>query len=224
MVNINNCLICLNPINESIHLLNLFQRPLNICSTCKGKLTFDESVDRCERCLKILAQEEVECLDCLWLSNKYTLINKLFTLYDYKGVVKSLIHQYKSNGDIALSDIYTIPRKLTLSYDIVIPAPIHINKLKNRTFDHVAYVLDKQHIQYQQIFITKERRKQSDLSKRERAHQQNPFEITREIPLENKRILLVDDIYTTGLTIHQMAELLFMRKIRKVDALTFARG
>ncbi|WP_158245672.1 ComF family protein [Mammaliicoccus stepanovicii] len=145
-------------------------------------------------------------------------------MYDYKGVVKSLIHQYKSNGDIALSDIYTIPRKLTLSYDIVIPAPIHINKLKNRTFDHVAYVLDKQHIQYQQIFITKERRKQSDLSKRERAHQQNPFEITREIPLENKRILLVDDIYTTGLTIHQMAELLFMRKIRKVDALTFARG
>ena len=75
-----------------------------------------------------------------------------------------------------------------------------------------------------QIYETEERQKQSELTKIKRSFQHNPFKINKDIDFENKRILLIDDIYTTGLTIHRLAELLFIRKIRKIDALTFARA
>ncbi|UTI88585.1 hypothetical protein NIT62_07415 [Mammaliicoccus sciuri] len=84
--------------------------------------------------------------------------------------------------------------------------------------------MDNQKIKYIQIYETEERQKQSELTKLERSSQHNPFKINKDIDFENKRILLVDGIYTTGLTMHRLAELLFIRKIRKIDALTFARA
>ncbi|RIN17381.1 ComF family protein [Mammaliicoccus vitulinus] len=152
------------------------------------------------------------------------MINQLYTIYDYQGLAKDLIQQYKLVGDVAIAQIFQLPISIMKQYDYVIPAPIHPNKLAKRTFDHVTFVLDSQNIKYTQIFETEERLKQSDLSKRARALQHNPFKIKRDLELENKKILLVDDIYTTGLTIHRLAELLIVRKIRKIDALTFARG
>ncbi|WP_172965075.1 MULTISPECIES: ComF family protein [Mammaliicoccus] len=171
-----------------------------------------------------MSEEEDACLDCQWLSNKYPLINQLYTLYDYDGLVKVLIQQYKLNGDVALNQVFQLPLKLFKRYDYVIPAPIHPNKLEQRTFDHVTTVLDNHKIKYIQVFETEERKKQSELTKIERSSQHNPFKINKDIDFENKRILLVDDIYTTGLTMHRLAELLFIRKIRKIDALTFARA
>ena len=51
----------------------------------------------------------------------------------------------------------------------------------------------------------------------------NDIEVKGDINLENKRILLVDDIYTTGRTAHNVAVKLFQRKVRKLSMLTFAR-
>ncbi|MGK9044861.1 ComF family protein [Mammaliicoccus vitulinus] len=218
------CMICQNPIIEEVDLLNFFSPISNICKDCELKLTFNHVARRCPRCLKILSDEEKACLDCVWLSKKYTLINQLYTIYDYQGLAKDLIQQYKLVGDVAIAQIFQLPSRIMKQYDYVIPAPIHPNKLAKRTFDHVTFVLDTQNIKYTQIFETEERLKQSDLSKRARALQHNPFKIKCDIELDNKKILLVDDIYTTGLTIHRLAELLLIRKIRKIDAFTFARG
>lgn len=218
------CMICQNPIIEVVDLFNFFSPISDVCKDCELKLTFKHDARRCPGCLKILSDEEQECLDCVWLSKNYTLINQLYTIYDYQGLAKDLIQQYKLVGDVAIAQIFQLPRSIMKQYDYVIPAPIHPNKLAKRTFDHVTFVLDSQNIKYTQIFETEERLKQSDLSKRARALQHNPFKIKCDIELENKKILLVDDIYTTGLTIHRLAELLIVRKIRKIDALTFARG
>lgn len=218
------CMICQNPIIEVVDLFNFFSPISDVCKDCELKLTFNHDARRCPGCLKILSDEEQECLDCVWLSKNYTLINQLYTIYDYQGLAKDLIQQYKLVGDVAIAQIFQLPRSIMKQYDYVIPAPIHPNKLAKRTFDHVTFVLDSQNIKYTQIFETEERLKQSDLSKRARALQHNPFKIKCDIELENKKILLVDDIYTTGLTIHLLAELLIVRKIRKIDALTFARG
>ncbi len=224
MVNLKRCIICQNHINEVIDLLNLFSRQSTTCEQCANQLTFNHEARRCKKCLKIMSEEEETCLDCQWLSNKYPLINQLYTLYDYDGLVKALIQQYKLNGDVALNQVFQLPPKLFKHYDYVIPAPIHPNKLQQRTFDHVTTVLDNQKIKYIQIYETEERQKQSELTKLERSSQHNPFKINKDIDFENKRILLVDGIYTTRLTMHRLAELLFIRKIRKIDALTFARA
>lgn len=160
------CLTCQNLINDSINLLNLFKQSQNVCESCRLNLTYNHNVRRCTKCLKILSEDEQKCLDCMWLSQSYQLINQLHTLYDYQTFVKTLMHQYKFTGDLALYEIFQIPKNMIKSYDLIVPAPINENKLKIRTFDHVAYVLDKQNIPYTQLFQTEERKKQSHLSKK----------------------------------------------------------
>ena len=84
-------------------------------------------------------------------------------------------------------------------------------------------MLDKQQVPYESILQTKVRPKQSLLGKLHRARLDNPFEVSKHINLEDKSILLVDDIYTTGLTVHHAIEKVYVRKIRKFDVFTFAR-
>ncbi|PZP94127.1 MAG: amidophosphoribosyltransferase, partial [Staphylococcus epidermidis] len=52
----------------------------------------------------------------------------------------------------------------------------------------------------------------------------NPFYIKdEEINIEGKVILLIDDIYTTGLTIHHAGCKLYDKKVRKFKVFAFAR-
>ena len=61
------------------------------------------------------------------------------------------------------------------------------------------------------------RPKQSHLTKKERLADENPFIIDTELDLNDKEILLVDDIYTTGLTIHR-AGVNYMLKYQKIQS------
>ena len=68
------------------------------------------------------------------------------------------------------------------------------------------------------------RPKQSKLGKVERSKASNPFYIKdEEINIEGKVILLIDDIYTTGLTIHHAGCKLYDKKVRKFKVFAFAR-
>lgn len=138
--------------------------------------------------------------------------------------MKQLIHQYKLLKDVAICEI--LAEQLTLpkqSYDLIIPIPSPVERDINRTFNPVTCVLDKLRVPYESILQTKVRPKQSLLGKLHRARLDNPFEVSKDINLEDKSILLVDDIYTTGLTVHHAIEKVYVRKIRKFDVFTFAR-
>lgn len=79
-------------------------------------------------------------------------------------------------------------------------------------------------VSYINILGTDLRPKQSELGKIERAQAPNPFYIREtEYNLENKTILLIDDICTTGLTIHHAGCKLLSSKVRKFKVFAFAR-
>ncbi|MEZ2112249.1 ComF family protein, partial [Staphylococcus aureus] len=61
------------------------------------------------------------------------------------------------------------------------------------------------------------------LGKVERAKAMNPFYIKEDVDLTDKEILLVDDIYTTGLTIHHAGCKLYDKNVRKFKVFTFSR-
>lgn len=182
---------------------------------------------RCPRCLKALDEHEVVCLDCQFLAHKFNLMDQLYCDYRYMGKVRETIHQYKIAGDTALCEVIAnriqIPKQ---KYDYIIPVPSPITRDRHRTFNPVKMVLAAKGIKYHSIVCTDVRPKQSSLNKVMRAKVLNPFYINpkyQSVALQNKRILLIDDIYTTGLTVHHVIETLFIRKVEKIDVFTFAR-
>ena len=196
----SRCMQCHAQFHEPLHILNFYKATPLICPSCEQqwedmRITKGESsnVRRCERCLKVLAEDET-------------------------------IHQYKFLKDVALAEV--IASKVCLpqeQFDYIVPIPSPGERDRDRTFSPVKVVLDQMGVHYTEMLETRIRPKQSALGKMKRARSANPFTFNSEINIANKSILLVDDIYTTGLTVHNAGAQLYVRKIRKLGVLTFAR-
>ena len=66
--------------------------------------------------------------------------------------------------------------------------------------------------------------KQAKMNKKERMTSQNNFEITDTNIVRNKKILIVDDVYTTGSSMNAAINLVKLRKPRKISVLVIAKN
>ena len=220
------CIQCQATYIEDFNAKTFYRKATKFCERCLEQWQNVKLLpeNRCSRCLKQLAVNERDCLDCKFLITQFKLMHQLYCDYQYEGIVKQLIHQYKFMKDVALSEVLAAQMRLPkVRYDYIVPIPSSIEKDQTRTFNPVTCVLNQMNVPYESLLIAKVRPKQSSLGKLHRAELINPFEIAQNIDLENKNILLVDDIYTTGLTVHKALATLLIRKIRKFDVFTFAR-
>ena len=221
-----NCLWCDAQINEALTITNFYARPVLICEACDDALQQCKIQTKacCTTCLKPISDNQSQCMDCAMLAKRYQRINQLYCNFQYKGMMKAVLQQYKFNRDYVLCTLIAryiqLPR---MHYDYIIPIPSHSSRDRWRTFNPVTAVLACMHVKYTNCLTMQYDRKQSSLTKRQRLSQPNPFIITADLDFTNKNILLVDDIYTTGITVHQAACKFFVRKIRKLDVFTFAR-
>ncbi len=119
---------------------------------------------------------------------------------------------------------------------IMIPVPLHPKRQKIRGFNQAA-LLGKAlayywHLAYSEKILIRQEytTPQSQLTKKERqANIKRAFSVTKQIlklgkrPLKDRYILLVDDIWTTGITMRTCARTLKLLGAEKIWALTLAR-
>lgn len=156
--------------------------------------------------------------------------------FEKKGLVQQLIHGLKYKGyetiGITLGNWLGGELKNLEAYravDIVIPVPLHKNKLKKRGYNQVtkfgqqiAKALDAE---YLDNVLVKVSNTQSQTIKTRLARWNNTdelFAITKTELLENKHILLVDDIITTGATMEACITVLNHTKNIKISIATMA--
>lgn len=217
------CEICLTSFDEVLTLDSLFQPSHQICNTCQFLLKqcqFDR-LNRCHYCL-------AECKDGICLNCKtFKYVHKFDSIeacFHYEGFYKTLFHQFKFQGDVALAPVIAKFIPITNKhYDYIIPVPSVAQNDFERTFNPVQCILKALNVVYEDCLTMHGRPKQYQLTLKERMALKNNIDVRSDINLENKRILLVDDIYTTGRTAHNVAVKLFQRKVRKLSMLTFAR-
>ncbi len=150
-------------------------------------------------------------------------LNQHICLYDYDDWTKELIAKYKFHRDIVLAEVFAEllkPHMKQMDYDMLIPMPSSPEKIRQRGFDHITEIIRVTGLPFHMPLKTKHRIKQAGLTKAERLKEGNPFYVEGET---GQNILLVDDIYTTGLTVHRAAETLRKENVSKVSVLTFAR-
>ncbi|MCK8628907.1 ComF family protein [Apilactobacillus kunkeei] len=108
---------------------------------------------------------------------------------------------------------------------MIVPIPVSIETKMNRGFNQVIGLLGD--IEYVDALMVKEKRKvrQSELNRQQRIHNKQVFTINPKHVSEiiDQKILLVDDIYTTGTTIRHAANVLRANGAKQVVGLTLCR-
>lgn len=221
------CLYCHAPIKEENDIITIFKPTAPLCAACREKISAWRAGDRCDFCHHLLGETEETCLDCLFLSKKYRRPGKIKCMMDYNEEVKMLFHRFKVNKDAALREIISMFLKYSFGeYDMTIPIPISAAQLQERGYNQTSMVLECAKVSYQDVLLTHTAGRRPDLGKAVRLQSGNPFDFKADFDsasLEGKRVLVVDDIYATGITVHQALEKLYTKNPGIIDVLTFSK-
>ncbi|WP_186075847.1 ComF family protein [Phocicoccus pinnipedialis] len=179
---------------------------------------FEKDSPICESCSTELLKET---------DTNYEYPHEVISFLSYNEAVANLFHRYKFMGDNALKEVLaSFVSHNFKQYDFVISIPLSSKRLKERGFNQVTEVLDCLKVKYTDVLETSHRKRQSERSKIERTESQNPFTIKSTFDVSkllDKRILIVDDIYTTGMTMTHAVNVLMMHRVNEIKVLTFSK-
>jgi len=159
-----------------------------------------------------------------------------FLFFSKKGKVQNILHylKYKGTGDIGIlmGKLYGEILKKEKSFadiDYIIPVPLHPDKLKKRGYNQsemIASGLSKaMNIPlstdiFERRVFTETQTKKSRYKRWENVS--NIFGLKNTGTFENKHLLLVDDVITTGATIEACAHELLKIKNSRVSVVAIA--
>lgn len=158
-------------------------------------------------------------------------------IFMYEGYIRNTIINYKFNDK---SYIYKTFSNYILknekfiekikSYDIIMPVPISRNRKKERGYNQSTLIardisnklnikLDERSI-YKKINIVP----QSTLNKEQREKNiKDAYGIINLKNIQNKKVLIFDDIYTTGSTANECSKILITNGAKEIGILTIAK-
>jgi ComF family protein len=116
-------------------------------------------------------------------------------------------------------------------YDLIMPVPLHPSRLRWRGFNQAALLGNAvarrlgRPLDAGSLVRVRETDPQTGKNMRERRQNiRDAFAIRRPARIANRRVLLVDDVMTTGATVDECARTLLAAGARRVDVLTLARA
>lgn len=222
----NRCIMCDELLPFGFDLENEF-----LCNTCRHKLEFIKE-PTCKKCGAMINNSSdmycARCEDKLWKGFEYG-----FGILRYNDFVKESIHRIKYAGRKEYIDFYGKciakiykDKFKEISPDYLVPVPIHYNRLKERNYNQaevLAYAISNElkkyniHIDVNNdlIYRKKNTKVLNKLDPFSRENElKNAFEVCDVSNIE--KVILVDDIYTTGSTINKISEELKTAGINKV--------
>jgi len=205
-----NCLICTTSFSESLSWQRLFflKQQEVICEKCKRK--FEKAKDK---------EHEKD-----WIGTVYEgALDSLTSIYDYNEWMKQVYQQYKFQHDVELAKIFVEDfRVLQQENELIVPIPLHEEKLKERTFPQVDQLLIEAKVPFTHVLRKTTNSTQVNKSKKERMESEINFKVSTCV--QNQSILLVDDLYTTGTTLRHAAFVLKQAGAQNVRAITLIRA
>ena len=202
-----------------------------ICANCWRDIQFLEP-PWCDIC----GTPDVDgrCDECATSPPRY---GKLRSIAFYQTTLQQAIHLFKFEKKQIFAQHLVqlikahIPTDCPVAkYDFILPVPIHKKRLRERGFNQ-ATLLAKGIAQVEGVpiltdMLVRHRHTVAQSSLGMEARQQNiigAFEIRNPHVIHNKRILIIDDVFTTGATVREVVNELWKADPSEVDVLTLAR-
>lgn len=196
-----------------------------ICPACLKQLSFVSS-PACTKCGKEIGSREQEyCADCIRRKKSFTRGFALLN-YDSRAAVSMAAVKYHNKREYL--DFYARAAALRFGkqfrqagIQVIVPVPVHASRLKARGFNQAAVLAEKLSaelgIPWEELLIrVKKTDPQKSLGSAERLKNlRGAFEAEQEAG-KWERVLLVDDIYTTGSTAEICSRALLKTGVKQV--------
>ncbi|QIZ10609.1 ComF family protein [Priestia megaterium] len=232
----NRCLNCHEVILLSIGWRAIFSvdKEQLICPVCEGKLEKIEG-EQCRICSRPFCNIDMKfrrgdlCHDCFrWEEDPewQGYLERNHSLFLYNDFLKEVIAKFKFRGDYVLARIFSalLKQKLAeIAPDLFVPIPLSEERLYERGFNQAAAILAEAGYHPENVLSRIHSEKQSKKSRSERIHLPQVFQVNPNVDLAGKKVILIDDIYTTGSTLRHAAKLLKAAGAASIQSLTLAR-
>lgn len=181
--------------------------------------------DRCPICEEYTDGLCIPCRDNLSYLNeeKYMNQQKGQSIFEYNEAGKALLMAFKKRGSFyAGNDMVKLlvsdQRNFIGSFDLLTFAPSSKKSIKDLGFDHGRYLADQVSketgILIKSLFLPSPvEQKKLDIESRKKNANNIQLNEKGLIGMEEKKVLILDDVYTTGSTVRRCMELLELKGI-----------
>ena len=209
------------------NILNLIYPP--VCGFC-GKICNKYLCKKCE--IKIKKHQIVSIRK---INSAY--FEEMLCIFKYEDIIRNILIKYKFQNKAYLYKTFAkniLKNKkicgFLKNYDIIIPVPISKKRNRQRGYnqsDLIAKEISKYtNLKYENKCIIKQKDtiEQSKLDKEQRKiNVKNAYRIMDKEKIVNKKVILLDDIYTTGNTVNECAKMLKQAGANNIGILTIAK-
>ena len=200
-----------------------------VCPSCQSELETHQK--RCKSCAIRLTTDLDFCGQCL--AHAPTFRNS-YTLFEYNAVCAELIKSFKFEHKLCVGDylahrLFVLYQTIPQEYDAIIPMPLSQKRAKERGFNQVLELLRSIRknsnimIDSHSVKRIKATQPLSLLSAEQRKKEiKGAFEVAS---MPYKKVLLVDDVMTTGSSLNELAKtILAQSNVKICDVMTLARA
>src|ERR1043165_1314050 len=178
---------------------------------------------------------EFTCANC---AHRRIHFDAAVSAYRGRGIVREIIHEFKYGRQIHLRHLVARWLQAALDderirgcqFDIIVPVPLHAARQRERGFNQaslLAGLLSAQISIPSKPLLDRIRytTTQTALDRSERMENlHNAFRLRKNADVRGLRVLLIDDVLTTGSTLNECARVLKRAGARSVYAATAARA
>lgn len=205
-----------------------------LCPDCFGHIRFitHPLCQRCGRPFEFQIPEEPLCGVCC---TKIPLFQKARAAFVYDSFSKELILPFKHGDKTELTPLLTTlmmtaGAELFPDNDLILSVPLHKTRLMKRKYNQAGLLAkslsERLHKPYLPHVLIRNKATSSQGHMRAAERKQNvanAFILKYPEKIKGKRILLIDDVMTTGATLNECARLLLKNGAKSVCYLTLAR-
>ncbi|MEZ0328471.1 MAG: ComF family protein [Dissulfuribacterales bacterium] len=170
------------------------------------------------------------CGECIL---KPPVYERCISLFAFDGPVRELLHKIKYRDDgyalRAMSRLARAYLPANLSIELVIPVPLHSKRLRERGYNQCVnlakFIFNDIPISYDGLKRRIYTQPQTSLERKQRlVNLKGAFNACLSQDFAKKRILLLDDVLTTGATVNECVLTLWKAGFRNITVLTVARA